>query len=33
VIDWKRTVQAGKRKKEDVPDEFIWWDKAASAKK
>jgi hypothetical protein len=25
VIDWKRTVAAGKKKKEDVPEEFRWW--------
>lgn len=32
VIDWKRTVAAGKRKKEDVPNEFRWWDETATKK-
>ena len=25
VLDWKRTVAAGKKKKEDVPEEARWW--------
>ncbi len=26
VIDWKRAYNAGKVKKEDVPDDFQWWE-------
>jgi hypothetical protein len=26
IIDWKRAVAAGVRKKEDVPEEARWWD-------
>jgi hypothetical protein len=25
ILDWKRTVTAGKRKKEDVPEDLRWW--------
>lgn len=28
VIDWKKTVASGKRKKEDVPEDKRWWKSA-----
>lgn len=31
VLDWKKTVAAGAAKKEDVPDEFRWWEEKKKA--
>ena len=33
VIDWKRTVEAGKKKRSDVPEGLEWWDTSTPEEK
>lgn len=33
VLDWKKAVSAGIKKKEDVPEDHIWWDSKPSGQR